>query len=248
MGIVALAVAIVGFIFACIPGALIVGWILLPIAFLLAIISFFLKGGKGLSIAALIISVVGTIVALLVFFVVVASAFDDAFSEEVSGEPPAAEVAEQPAGGEQLASGDEGTRANPYPLGTVVKSEEWEVTITDVTLDATDEVMAADDINEEPESGNQYMLIDVEVKYVGSDPDGSTPMMTIDYVSASGNTFSELDTLVIAPDELRTYETLYEGASASGSLAIEVPSEDTDKGVLAVSPDMFADSAYVAVK
>src|SRR6478752_7679108 len=31
LGIVALAVAVVGFIFACLPGALIIGWVLLPI-------------------------------------------------------------------------------------------------------------------------------------------------------------------------------------------------------------------------
>ena len=37
--VAAMIVAIVGFIFACIPGALIVGWILLPIAFVLSIVS-----------------------------------------------------------------------------------------------------------------------------------------------------------------------------------------------------------------
>lgn len=39
-------IAIVGFIFACIPGALIVGWLLLPIAFILGIVAVFLKGGE----------------------------------------------------------------------------------------------------------------------------------------------------------------------------------------------------------
>src|SRR5699024_11481272 len=68
MGIIAFVLALIGFIFACIPCALTVGWILLPIAFLLSIISFFLNGKKGFSIAALIISVVGTIVGILVFF------------------------------------------------------------------------------------------------------------------------------------------------------------------------------------
>ncbi len=42
VALVAMIVAIVGFIFACIPGALIVGWILLPIAFVLSIVSLFL--------------------------------------------------------------------------------------------------------------------------------------------------------------------------------------------------------------
>lgn len=44
LGLVALIVAVVGFIFACIPGALIIGWVLLPIAFILAIVALVLKG------------------------------------------------------------------------------------------------------------------------------------------------------------------------------------------------------------
>ena len=35
VGIVALVMAVIGFIFACVPGALIVGWILLPISFII---------------------------------------------------------------------------------------------------------------------------------------------------------------------------------------------------------------------
>jgi len=35
VGIVALAMAVIGFIFACVPGALIVGWILLPTSFII---------------------------------------------------------------------------------------------------------------------------------------------------------------------------------------------------------------------
>jgi len=77
---IALIASIVGFIFACIPGALIVGWVLLPIAFILGIVGLFLSGkAKGASIAAIIISVVGAVVGAVVFFTVVADAFNDAF-------------------------------------------------------------------------------------------------------------------------------------------------------------------------
>ena len=44
LGLVAMIIAIVGFIFACIPGALIVGWLLLPIAFILGIASAWARG------------------------------------------------------------------------------------------------------------------------------------------------------------------------------------------------------------
>jgi len=78
---IAFGAAIVGFIFACIPGALIVGWVLLPIAFILAIVAFFKEGPKGLAVTALIVSIVGTIVGFVVFLAVVVDAVDDAVDD-----------------------------------------------------------------------------------------------------------------------------------------------------------------------
>src|SRR5690606_38772930 len=92
LGIIAVITAVVGFLFACIPGALIVGWVLLPIAFILGIVGVCQTGKtKGTSIAALIISVVGTVVGFVVFSAVVSDAFDDAFdTSDVSVATPAA--------------------------------------------------------------------------------------------------------------------------------------------------------------
>ncbi|MCD1267867.1 hypothetical protein B5M43_003260 [Microbacterium sp. MEC084] len=85
---VALAVAALGFLFAVIPGAFILGWILLPIAFVLAIVSLCLKGKKKtLGIVALILSIVGTIVGVIVFFVTAANAFTEAFDDDVVAAP-----------------------------------------------------------------------------------------------------------------------------------------------------------------
>jgi len=80
VGLIALITAVLGFIFSCVPGALIVGWILLSIAFILAIVSLFMKDkAKWMGVTALITSVVGTIVGVVVFTAVVATSFDNAF-------------------------------------------------------------------------------------------------------------------------------------------------------------------------
>jgi len=80
LGRVALSVSIIGFIFGCIPEALIVGWVLLPIAFILGIAGLFLSGkDKGASIAGVIISVVGIVIGVTVFFTLATDEFDDAF-------------------------------------------------------------------------------------------------------------------------------------------------------------------------
>lgn len=104
LGLIALGVSAVGFIFACIPGALIVGWVLLPIGFILGLVGLFVKGKKWAPLTAIIVSVVGTIVAVVVFMSVVATAFDESFggSESTVTQPdestepePAASAAEE---------------------------------------------------------------------------------------------------------------------------------------------------------
>lgn len=98
LGIVALALAAVGFIFACIPGALIVGWILLPIAFILGIVALFQKDKpKWQGVTAIIVSVVGTIIGVIVFLVVAATAFNDAFGDTVTGEVGTSDIVEEDA-------------------------------------------------------------------------------------------------------------------------------------------------------
>jgi len=82
VGIVAFVAAIVGFIFACVPGALIVGWVILPIAFILGIVGVCLSGKvKWQAVTAIILSIVGTIVGFIVFFTVVAVALSTAIEE-----------------------------------------------------------------------------------------------------------------------------------------------------------------------
>lgn len=244
LGIVAFIVAIVGFVFACIPGALIVGWILLPIAFILAIVSLFMKGkGKALGIAGLVISVVGTIVGVIVFVALVASSVGEAFSggETTVTQPDGEEATGQDAGD------DQGTRSNPYPIGTAITQGDWTVTVNSVNLDATAEVTAENLFNEAPDAGTVYILVNVTATYNGSDPDGETPWVTLAYVTADGNTISSTDKLLVPPDSFDRMGTLYEGASITGNFAFQVPAETAAEGALAVTPTMMGDKVFVAV-
>ncbi|WP_242492417.1 DUF2510 domain-containing protein [Agromyces binzhouensis] len=114
LGIVALVIAAIGFVFACIPFVQVVGLVLLPIAFVLAIIALFLKGRKWPAITGLILSVVGGIIGTIVFAVVALGVFGqivdsgviqdeiDRQLEEEFGEPtgPASEEPGEEAGDE----------------------------------------------------------------------------------------------------------------------------------------------------
>jgi len=70
LGVIALVVAGVGFVFACIPFVQVGGLILLPIAFVLSIVALFLEGRKWPAITGLIVSIVGAIVGAMVFALV----------------------------------------------------------------------------------------------------------------------------------------------------------------------------------
>lgn len=254
LGIVSLCVAAVGFIFACIPGALIVGWVLLPISFILGIVALFQKGkAKWPGITAIIVSVVGTIVGVIVFTVVVVASVDSALDEAFGGSE--VEVGESVTSEEETeGSGDEGeeaakvgTRENPIPLGVEFSSSDWSVVVNSVTLDAADQILAANEFNDAPDEGTEYILINYTTTYIGDDADGDMPAwVSVDYVTADGVTVDQLEKLIMAPDEFNSGSTLYSGAAATGNRAVQVPSPAD--GVLAITPGLTADKVFVAIK
>ena len=243
-GLIALITAALGFIFACIPGALIVGWILLPIAFVLALVSLFLRDkAKWMGITALITSIVGTIIGVIVFVAVVASSVHNALgSGSTTVVPPSA------ASSASGTAAPVGTRENPYPIGSTITSKDWRVKVNSVILSANDQVAAANQFNKPPADGSQYILVNYSATYIGNDPKGQTPaFVSIEYVTASGNTVNELDNPVVAPQPM-DISTLYTNATATGNKAIEVPTAAAAQGVLAVQPGMLSDKIFVAVK
>lgn len=134
-GLIALILGIIGFIFACIPGELIIGWVLLPIAFILGVVGLLLSGKtRGTSIAAVIVSVVGVVVGATLFLVAVQDAFEDAFSQSKLS-PSSHSGASSPPSGDASAPGGEGgvsnagSRENPLPVGETVSSDDWEITL-----------------------------------------------------------------------------------------------------------------------
>jgi hypothetical protein len=251
LGLIALIAAAFGFIFACIPGALIIGWILLPIAFILALVSLFLRDkAKWMGITALIVSIVGTIVGVVVFLAVVSTSIDNAFGGDAT-------TVVKPSNGTEVNGGvadkepanGAGTRENPYPIGSVIEAGDWRVVINSVTLAATDAVVSASQVNKPPAEGTEYVLVNYSTTYIGDDPNGQMPaFVSIEYVRADGTTVNGLDKLIVAPEAIDTTSTLYTGGTAAGNRAFEVPTSTAGQGVLAVRPGMTADKTFVAVQ
>lgn len=265
IGLVALIASIVGFIFACIPGALIVGWILLPVGFILAIVALVQKGKKkGMGITALVLSVVGTIVGMIVFFAVAVDAVAESFDEEFGGgdiavvdEEPAApdadeagqddaaqeEPAVEPEEEETDASGPAGTREDPLPFGSTIQNDDWTITLSNFNADANAEVADANMFNEEPTDGMQWIVLEVSATYSGEDA-GNTLELTFDYVTADGNVVDEFGASGLEP-EFDGFAELYTGATAAGKIGFLVP--DTVDGMVRVTPSLFGDDVFFAL-
>lgn len=242
LGLIALICAVLGLIFSCVKGALIIGWILLPISFILALVAMF--GGnkkRGTAIAALIVSIIGTVVAAVFFLFVVGEAFDDSFNQETNAIAPDGTRSE---GGD----GPGTTRENPLPLGSTIEGADWAVTINSVDLNATDAVLAANEFNDPPQDGNVYILVNVTATYNGANPEGESAWANVQFVSPNGNSYDSGDSFVVAPDSFDSLETLYQGASVTGNKVLEVPAADAAAGVLSVSPDLFTEKKFVAVQ
>ncbi|RAX20792.1 hypothetical protein DRB06_07905 [Actinomyces sp. Z5] len=241
---------IVGIIFACIPGALVIGWILLPIAFILGLVALFRRGERlWPSVTAIIVAVVGGVVSPMVFLGAATEAVDDALGGSESTFSAAPDVQAAPEEDDAAADAQTGTREQPLPLGSKVSGAEWKVVVNSVTFDATDAVLAENEFNEAPADGYEYILINYSITYLGNDPNGEYPdSASVAYVTPDGVTIDGFDTMAVTPDDIDTGTALYNGGSVSGNVALSVPSATAQDGVLAVQPGMIADKVFVAVE
>jgi hypothetical protein len=217
LGLIALIVSIVGFIFACVPGALIVGWVLLPIAFVLGIVGVCLLGKiKGTSIAAIIVSIVGVVVGVVDFFTVVTDAFGDAFSEsDLSAPSPRSSAARDDDG-----QAEDDTRENPLPIGQPVKNQEWEVTIG-APREAWAEIEAENQFNDPPEAGLENWLVLVTATYTGNDTGSPSFDINVEFVGSDNRTYDERCGVI--PTPLDDVGELYKGGVAEGNICVAVP-------------------------
>lgn len=252
LGLIGLILGIVGFALACIPIVGVIGWPLMLAGLVLGIIGVTRTGAKkGTSIAAIIVSVVGPVVAIIVTVGILADSGGKAIEDALKdlGTSPSVSAPADGADADGGANSDAGsTRDNPAPIGTTITDGDWSVTINSVDLDANDLVANESEYNDPPEDGTTFILVNLTTTYNGDDANGSMPWVSVDYVTVDGTTISTSDVWATIPDELDRLSNLYSGASATGNLLLQVPEDTADQGVLAVTPTLMADKVFVAVK
>lgn len=157
IGLIALIAGVIGFVFACIPGALVVGWVLLPIALILGIVGVCQSGmTKGTSIGAIIIAIIGIVVGVVVFFTVVGNAFQDAFHKSGLTAPTSA------------LNGQESAQTPPADvlMGNPARDGDLEFIVTAITH--PDSVSNPDGTLQATPNG-EFVVVHLTVQNVGSE-------------------------------------------------------------------------------
>ena len=241
LAIAALIVGIVAFLTGLVP---ILGLIIGLVGLLLGILALVKRQPKSLALTGTILSGIAVIASIIA--TILAGAFTAAVVETV--EEGTSVTAEAPAGSDPATEesvADAGTRENPFPIGTVISSSDWDAVINSVNLSANDAVAAANQFNDPAPEGQQYAVVNVTVNYKGADT-GIPAFVQIDYVTATGEVISTWDSFAVAPEPSFGGGELYAGGTATGNLAFLIPS--SADGILRVTPGMFADDVFVATK
>ena len=242
LGIIALVAAGVGFVLACIPVTVFFGWVVLPIALVLSIVALFMKGAKWPGIVGISASVAGMIVAAIVTIVAVFSIFD-AVERSIEDYDASTGILEEEFDTE-FAPEVFGSREEPLATGEAIVTDEYEVVINSIDLNATEQVLAADEYNEAPPEGEIYAIVNVTVTYTGEDS-SSDGMVGIDYVGADGVVKGDAYAYAWGIEPEFGMTELFTGASATTNLVLQLPAEAD--GVLRVSPGFF-DEAWVSLR
>ena len=130
-----------------------------------------------------------------------------------------------------------GTRANPFPAGQTLESDEWSIVIGPTDLDADAEVAAADEYNEPPQPGHRYIRVPVIATYLG-DEQGDTWDVEVAFVAASGVTYETHEVYVDA-DDANPHRELYAGGTVSYAEYLSVPSERIEDGLIRVTAGWY---------
>jgi hypothetical protein len=140
------------------------------------------------------------------------------------------------------------TRENPLPLGQEAQIGDWNVKVANVNLNATD-LITSDDWSDPPKAGNQYVLVDLEATYTGSESGSFWADMSYSFVGSGGNTFGLPEGFASSPHPISDAGEAFSGASIAGDVLFEVASDQVAGGVLMIEEFAFeGDRVFFAVE
>ena len=238
LGIAALVVAIVALLLSWVPiinnFAAFLGFVSLALGIVSLVIAAKRHGGKGLGIAASVISVVA-IVLVFVTQAAYVKAIDDiaaAVEDGSDGERAATEEVQEAAAAEALA------------LGARAEVGEYSVVVNSVNLEADKEIAAANDFNE-PADG-QYVLAELTVEYTGSEEGDPWIDLSPELVGSDARIYSTTSCSAVVPQPSTDVPTLAGGGTGTYEVCFDVPEAAVADAKIRVTETIsFTDDAAI---
>ncbi|OAN37427.1 DUF2510 domain-containing protein [Microbacterium sp. H83] len=235
VGLVGLGVAALGTILSCIPATAVFGWLLLAAGFIVSLISLFLRGKKWPGVAGLILSVVGTIIAVVMAILFLTASVAEAV-RDLPTAPPSSDTGTDD-GTTDDGTTDDGTTGGEVAEGTLGEpvivqqmGGTAEVTITNATW-------TTDDGSGVPSTNGGYVVL--EATFTGIDGTSSVSPLFMGIETAEG-TEGEYDFV----DGILS-EQITAGQTVSGTLTFDVP-QSSSYTVLFLN-ELLQESARVSV-
>jgi hypothetical protein len=156
LGLIGLGAAVVGVVLACVPPIAIIGWVVLGVAFVISLVSLFLRGTKWPGITGMGVTVFGTVLALAVSLISLGLGStveaDQAASPSARPSADSSQEAQDPSEieGAEMVSFDELAVGDCIPLVEYdeEETEVFEVPVVPCDLPHTDEVFYKYDLPE----------------------------------------------------------------------------------------------------
>jgi hypothetical protein len=119
-------------------------------------------------------------------------------------------------------------RSEPAPPSDTVVTEDWEVTVKEVIrgADAWEAIQEANQFNDPPEEGMEYLLAKVKIRYIGTTDEA----MRIDKYSfeSTGSQNELYDSASVSPPEPVLDVALYPGGEFEGWVPLLAAEEETN--------------------
>ncbi len=139
------------------------------------------------------------------------------------------------------------TRSNPAPVGSEVIVDDLALKIISITRPADDIIKAGNMFNTEPESDQEYVLIELQItcKKSMDDQCNISSYWNISLIGSSGIAYDP-EWLVTGVEGLLESVEFYGDATVSGYIPFIIKQSDTNL-VLVYEPLLFGDTVYLAV-
>ena len=137
-------------------------------------------------------------------------------------------------------------RSNPAPVGSEVIADDMSFIVIGITRPATNIIMAGNMFNEEPEAGEEYIFIEMEITCLVSMDEvcSFNPMFTVTMIGSAGIEHDS-EWMVAGVDGLLESTEFYGGATISGSIPFIISQDETDL-ILLYEP-LFGDTFYLEI-